>query len=161
MTLKEKDIVNHLCDNWTEYFPDLLGCKKEYTFRDSRVDILSSYPVDLYEYGIREDENDKLRYINAAVFIEVKFNNNHRDLLYELQKHINFRNWYATIGKAYCFIVVISDYYDIDMIDFMEDNDIIMYKYEIQNNDLNTFTLYDYDRNTYNEDEEENNNKDK
>ena len=61
MALKEKDIVDHLCNNWTTYFPELIGCKKEYTLRDSRVDILSSYPIDLYEYGIR-DENDKLRY---------------------------------------------------------------------------------------------------
>ena len=145
MALKEKDIVDHLCNNWTTYFPELIGCKKEYTLRDSRVDILSSYPIDLYEYGIR-DENDKLRYINAAVFIEVKYNNNHRDLLYELQKHINFRDWYINMGKAYCFIVVISDNYDDDMIDFMEDNDIIMYKYEIQDEDLNTFKIEELNR---------------
>ena len=146
MALKEKDIVDHLCNNWTTYFPELIGCKKEYTLRDSRVDILSSYPIDLYEYGIR-DENDKLRYINAAVFIEVKYNNNHRDLLYELQKHINFRDWYINMGKAYCFIVVISDNYDDDMIDFMEDNDIIMYKYEIQDEDLNTFKIEEFNKN--------------
>ena len=146
MALKEKDIVDHLCNNWTTYFPELIGCKKEYTLRDSRVDILSSYPIDLYEYGIR-DENDKLRYINAAVFIEVKYNNNHRDLLYELQKHINFRDWYINIGKAYCFIVVISDNYDDDIIDFMEDNDIIMYKYEIQDEDLNTFKIEEFNKN--------------
>ena len=146
MALKEKDIVDHLCNNWTTYFPELIGCKKEYTLRDSRIDILSSYPIDLYEYGIR-DENDKLRYINAAVFIEVKYNNNHRDLLYELQKHINFRDWYINMGKAYCFIVVISDNYDDNMIDFMEDNDIIMYKYEIQDEDLNTFKIEEFNRN--------------
>ena len=146
MALKEKDIVDHLCNNWTTYFPELIGCKKEYTLRDSRVDILSSYPIDLYEYGIR-DENDKLRYINAAVFIEVKYNNNHRDLLYELQKHINFRDWYINMGKAYCFIAVISDNYDDNMIDFMEDNDIIMYKYEIQDEDLNTFKIEEFNRN--------------
>lgn len=145
MALKEKDIVDHLCNNWTTYFPELIGCKKEYTLRDSRVDILSSYPIDLYEYGIR-DENDKLRYINAAVFIEVKYNNNHRDLLYELQKHINFRDWYINMGKAYCFIAVISDNYDDNMIDFMEDNDIIMYKYEIQDEDLNTFKIEEFNR---------------
>lgn len=146
MALKEKDIVDHLCNNWATYFPELIGCKKEYTLRNSRIDILSSYPIDLYEYGIR-DENDKLRYINAAAFIEVKYNNNHRDLLYELQKHINFRDWYINIGKAYCFIVVISDNYDDNMIDFMEDNDIIMYKYEIQDEDLNTFKIEEFNKN--------------
>ena len=144
MALKEKDIVDHLCNNWTTYFPELIGCKKEFTFRNSRVDILSSCPVDLYEFGIRS-EDDTCRYINAAVLVEVKYNNNQRDLLYELQKHINFRDWYINMGKAYCFIVVISDNYDDDMIDFMEDNDIIMYKYEIQDEDLNTFNIEEYE----------------
>ena len=51
------------------------------------------------------------------------------------------------MGKAYCFIVVISDNYDDDMIDFMEDNDIIMYKYEIQDEDLNTFKMEEFNRN--------------
>ena len=99
--IKEKDVVDYLYDNWSKFFPELIGCRKEYTFRDSRVDILSSFPVDLYELGIRE-EDDMFRYINAAVFVEVKYNNNDRDLLFELQKHINFRDWYINKGKAYC-----------------------------------------------------------
>lgn len=140
MTLKEKDIINHLYDNWHVYFPELIGCKKEYTFRNSRVDIFSSCPVDLYEFGIR-DENDKFRYINASVFVEVKYNNNDRDLLFELQKHVNFRDWYIKYGKSFCYIVVISDNFDKDMVKFMRENDIIMYQYSIENNDLSTFKI--------------------
>lgn len=144
--LKEKDIVNHLYDNWHIYFPELIGCKKEVSFRDSRVDILSSCPVDLHEFGIR-NEDDLLRHINAAVFVEVKYNNNDRDLLFELQKHINFKKWYVDVGKSYCYIVVISDNFDDNMVKFMEENDIIMYKYSIDNEDLNTFKIEHYTKN--------------
>ena len=33
------------------------------------------------------------------------------------------------------------------MVKFMEDNDIIMYKYEIQDEDLNTFKIEEFNRN--------------
>ena len=87
--IKEKDVVDYLYDNWSKFFPELIGCRKEYTFRDSRVDILSSFPVDLYEFGIRS-EDDTCRYINAAVLVEVKYNNNQRDLLFELHCSLRF-----------------------------------------------------------------------
>lgn len=144
MALKEKDIVNHLCEKWNEYFPELIGCKKEYNYKNSRVDILSSCPVDLYEFGIRS-ENDKIRYINAAVFVEVKYNNNDRDSLFEIQKHINFRDWYINHGRSYCYIVIISDNFDEHIAKFMRDNDVIMYKYEIENDDINTFEIKEYE----------------
>ena len=143
MALKEKDIVDHLHLNWNKYFPELIGCKKEHVFRNSRVDLFSSCPVDLYELGIRS-EDDMFRHINAAVFAEVKYNSNMRDLLYELQKHINFRNWYVNFGKAWCFIMVISDEFDYEMVKFMEDNNIIMYKYSIEDEDLSTFKIEEY-----------------
>lgn len=143
MKLKEKDIVKHLKDNWNKYFPDLIGCKLEVPIRNSRVDILSSYPVDLYELGLR-NEDDIVRYINAAVFVEIKYNSNMRDLLYELQKHINFREQYVNFGKAWCFIMVISDEFDYEMVKFMEDNNIIMYKYSIEDEDLSTFKIEEY-----------------
>lgn len=143
MTLKEKDIVKHLEENWNTYFPDFIGCKIEHTFRNSRVDIFSSCPVDLYELGIR-DKDDILRYINASVFVEVKYNSNMRDLLYELQKHISFRDWYVNYGKSWCFIIVISDEFDYEMVKFMESNNIIMYKYSMEEEDLSTFKLEEY-----------------
>ena len=144
MALKEKDIVDHLHDNWHEYFPELIGCKKEFTFRNSRVDILSSCPVDLYEFGIRS-EDDTCRYINAAVLVEVKYNNNQRDLLFELQKHVSFRNWYINQGKSYCYIVVISNEFDEHMVKYMQDNEVIMMKYSIENADLNTLNIEEYE----------------
>lgn len=146
MALKEKDIVDHLQLNWNKYFPELIGCKKEHVFRNSRVDLFSSCPVDLYELGIRK-EDDMFRYINAAVFAEVKYNSNMRDLLFELQKHISFRDWYVNVGKAWCFIMVISDEFDYEMVKFMEDNNIMMFKYSIENEDLSTFKIEEYNMN--------------
>lgn len=143
MALKEKDIANHLKENWNTYFPELIGCKLEVPIRNSRVDILSSVPVDLFELGIKS-ENDKFRFINAAVFVEIKYNSNMRDLLYELQKHISFRDWYVNVGKAWCFIMVISDEFDYEMVKFMEDNNIMMYKYTFENDDLSTFKIEEY-----------------
>ena len=143
MALKEKDIANHLKENWNKYFPELIGCKLEVPFRNSRVDILSSCPIDLYELGIKS-EDDMFRYINAAVFVEIKYNSNMRDLLYELQKHISFRDWYVNVGKAWCFIMVISDEFDYEMVKFMEDNNIMMYKYSIEDEDLSTFKIEEY-----------------
>lgn len=143
MALKEKDIAKHLKENWNAYFPELIGCKLEVPFRNSRVDILSSVPVDLFELGIRS-ETDQFRYINATVFVEIKYNSNMRDLLYELQKHISFRDWYVNVGKAWCFIMVISDEFDYEMVKFMEDNNIMMYKYTLENEDLTTFKIEEY-----------------
>lgn len=108
------------------------------------MDILSSHPVDLYELGIRE-KDDILRHIKAAVFVEVKYNNNDRDLMFEIQKHINFRDWYIECGKSFCYIVVISDNFDNNMAKFLHDNEVIMYKYNIENEDLNTFTIKEYE----------------
>ncbi len=45
------------------------------------------------------------------------------------------------------------------MVDYMEENNIVMYKYEIQNDDLSTFKIKEYDREIYNIDIENNNKK--
>lgn len=138
--LKEKDIVNHLTENWNNYFPELEGCKKEFTFRNSRVDIFSSLPTNLKDLGLREEDT----FTKAAVFCEVKYNSDMRDLMFELQKHISFRDWYINYGKAFCMIMVISDEFDYEMVKFMEYNNVIMYKINIKDDDLNTLSLEEY-----------------
>ena len=40
--------------------------------------------------------------------------------------------------------MVISDSFDKDMVKFMKDNDIIMYKYTIENEDLSTMKMEQY-----------------
>ena len=140
--IKEKDIVKQIVDNWDKYFPDLRFCKTEYKLQNSRIDILADFEANLKDLGIREED-----YIcRPAVFFEVKYDSNMRDLLFELQKQINFRNRYININKAFCIICTISDEYDEDMVNFMEENNIIMYKYKITNNDLNTLTIEEYNR---------------
>lgn len=138
--LKEKDVVNYLVENWNRFFPDLEGCKKEFKIRNSRVDIFSSLPVNLKDLGLRETDT----FAKAAVFCEVKYDSDMRDLMFEIQKHISFRDWYINYGKAFCMIIVISDKFDYEMVKFMEYNNIFMYKINIENNDLTTLTLEEY-----------------
>lgn len=140
MKLKEKHIVDYLCKNWEKYFPEFIGYKKEFTIRNSRVDILSTCPTDLYKLGIRS-EDDNCRYINASVLIEVKYSNNQRDLLFELQKHIKFRDWLIEYGKSYCYIAIVLNELDNYIINFAKDNDILIYKYIIYDDDLSTFKI--------------------
>ena len=141
--LKEKDIVKQVVDNWDKYFPDLHFCKTEYSLRNFRVDILADFAANLKDLGLRETDYN----CRPAVFVEVKYNSNMRDLIFELQKQIQFRNWYINCGKAFCMICVLSDDYDIDMVKFMEDNAIIMYKYEIEDDDISTLTIKEYNSN--------------
>lgn len=139
-TLKEKDIVKQVVDNWGFYFPDLHFCKTEYSLRNFRVDILADFKANLKDLGLREEDY----YCSPAVFMEVKYNSNMRDLIYELQKQIQFRDWYINYGKAFCVICVLSDEFDEDMVKFMEDNSIIMYKYEIDDDDISTLSIKEY-----------------
>lgn len=138
--LKEKDIVNHFINNWNTYFPDLNSARKEFSFRNSRVDILSSFPVNLKDFNLRDKDYNT----NAAAFFEVKYNSNMRDLIYEIQKLIRFRDWYYEYGKCLSVISVISDDFDYDMVKFFLDNNVYMYKFSIKDDDLNTLTLEEY-----------------
>jgi hypothetical protein len=140
--IKEKDIVKQIVDNWNNYFPDLRFCKTEYTLRNFRVDILADFEANLKDLGIREKDY----FCRPAVFFEVKFDSSMRDLLFEMQKQISFRDFYINVNKAFCMICVISDEFDDTMVDFMEQHNIIMYKYEIKNNDLNTLSIKEYNR---------------
>ena len=138
--IKEKDIVKKLKDNWNNYFPELIGCKLEYTLKDSRVDILSSVPVNFKELGLRDHDY----YCNSPVFFEVKYNSNMRDLMFELQKLITHRDFYINYGKAFCVICVISDEFDEYMVEFMETNNILMYKLSLEDEDIDTLIIEEY-----------------
>lgn len=138
--LKEKDIVKQVVDNWEGYFPDLRFCKKEYSLRNFRVDMLADFEANLKDLGLRDEDY----FCKPAVFFEVKYNSNMRDLIFELQKQIQFRDWYINIGKAFCVICVLSDDYDADMVKFMNDNSVVMYKYEIKDDDITTLSIKEY-----------------
>lgn len=140
MSLKEKDIVKQIIKKWNNYFPELNFCKTEYTLRNFRVDILADFHANLKDFGIRNEDY----YCKPAVFFEVKYNSNMRDLIFELQKQIQFRNWYINTAKGFCLICVLSDEYDEDMVKFMQDNSIIMYKYFIKEKDIETLTIEEF-----------------
>ena len=138
--LKEKDIVKHIVDNWDNFFPDLRYCKTEHSLQNFRIDILADFEANLKDLGIREEDY----FCRPSVFFEVKYNSNMRDLIYELQKQIQFRDWYIKYGKSFCMICVLSDDYDSDMVKFMEDHSIVMYKYEIEDDDITTLSIKEY-----------------
>lgn len=141
--LKEKDIVKKIVDSWEEYFPDLSFVKTEFAFRDFRVDIFADFEVDREAFGLRPSDYR----LKAPIFFEVKYNSEMRDLIYELQKQIRFRDFYTNIAGNLAIICVISDKFeDQTMIDFMIQNQIYMYQINIKDDDIDTLTLTEFNQ---------------
>lgn len=145
MALKEKDIVNYIVVNFDKFFPELKFNKTEYKLRDFRVDILASFYANLKDYNLR----DKDYYCFPSVFIEVKHKSLMRDLLFEMNKQIEFRDWYINTAKALCIICVLSDDFNKSMVDYMEKNNIMMFKYHYENDDITTLTIEEYNSSKY------------
>lgn len=143
--IKEIDVVKYVIQNFNTYFPDFKFHKTEFSLRNFRVDILASFEADLKDLGLR-DESFICR---PALFIEVKHNSKMRDLMLELKKQLNFQKWYMNIAKAFCMIAVLSDEFDETMVDYMEENGIIMYRYSYENEDLSTLTIEEYNSSKY------------
>lgn len=141
--LKEKDIVKKIVECWEEYFPQLNFRKTEFSFRNFRVDIFADFEVDREAYGL----NPSLFKLMAPVFFEVKYNSEMRDLIYELKKQLDFRNFYTDIAGNLAYICVISDRFEPTMTKFMIDNNIPMYKINIIDDDIDTLTLEYYNPN--------------
>lgn len=135
--IKEKDIVNKIIENFNDYFPELKFHKKEFSLRNFRVDISSYLEVDLKELHEREDSF----FTNIPVFFEVKYNSEMRDLLFELEKQVSFRDWYINIGKCFSMVCVISDKFEPTMIQYMKENNIYMFKTTIKNDDIATLKI--------------------
>lgn len=146
--LKEKNIVNHIVSNWNNFFPDIDFWKTEYSLRDFRVDIAATFEANLKDIGVRDTD-----YIcRPTVFFEVKYNSTMRDLIFELQKQIAFRDWYIRSG-CFCMICVISDEFNQHMVKFMEDNNIEMFKINISDDNLETMTIKEYNSISFEEEE--------
>lgn len=139
--IKEKDIVNHIIKNWNNYFSDLTFWKTEYSLRNFRVDIAAYFNANLKDFNIREEDY----WCKPTVFFEVKHNSEMRDLIFELEKQIKFRDWYINVNKALVVIaVILDDYSDSDIIDYLKKNNIMMYQYFIENDDINTLQIKEY-----------------
>ena len=72
-----------------------------------------------------------------------------RELLFELKKQLDFQKWYMNTAKAFCMIAVLSDDFDEAMVDYMEDNGIIMYRYSYEDEDLSTLVIEEYNSSKY------------
>ena len=126
---KERDIVNQIVKDWDKHFPDLKLYKTEWSFRNFRVDIAAGFDIIDYN-GVT---------CHAPALFEVKYNSEARDLIFELQKQLEFRNFY-NLNHA-CVICVIADKYDKTMLKFIFDNEIIAYKLELKDYILETLEL--------------------
>lgn len=133
---KEKDIVKHIVDNWEKFFPELIFKRTEFQARsDYRCDILSFLPMNLKDYGYEQDE---IHY--AGIYTEVKYNSASRDLIFELEK-----------AKACCshpavkrprFIgVIMDDYTNETIVDYLISNDIIMWKIDMKEDDIESMQI--------------------
>ena len=143
VALKEKDIVRQLTKNWDIYFPDTKFHRTEYKINNSSVAILSSFKADLKDLGVREES-----YLtDIAIFCEVKFNSNMRDLMFEIHKQIKIRDWYINIGKSFIMLMVVSDDFDLDMAEFLHENNVAMFIYTIPDDDISKLTIKEFDYN--------------
>lgn len=139
--LKEKDIIDHLIRNWDTYFKneELYFHKKEYTVTDYwRADILA-YIWATHPYAPE-------RQYRVPVFIEVKYNNNYRDLIYELEKGLEFVNRKSHNPDFPRYLAVIVDNtIDETSLEYIKKNKIPMYMYTIENEDLTTLSISLYE----------------
>lgn len=124
--LKEKDISDFLKDNWESFFKpgkcELYKTDKSFLKR-WRPDFI----------GVNKDYFEGV----TLVFIELKYNSNCRDLLYEVQRAIDVRNKGHNV-----IIAVLSDHYKDETIrNFLLENDVILLKYEFMDLDVDSFKI--------------------
>lgn len=133
----EKDIVNYICDNWDKYFKNIKFYAKEKQWLDNwRCDITAYREMIVNFQG-----NDNYNY-RAPIFIEVKFRSSSRDLIYELEKakkRVNTLTLPSYIG------VMSDNFDDIEILTYLLDNKIFLWKINLEGEDIETLTLEKYD----------------
>lgn len=136
--LKEKDIVDHLIRNWDTYFKDdeLYFYKKEYTV------IPDYWRADILAYVWAPHPYDPERQYKVPIFIEVKYNNNYRDLIYELEKGLEFINRKShNPDFPHYLVVIVDNTIDEVTLEYIKKNKIPVYMYTIEDEDLTTFKI--------------------
>jgi len=145
--LLEKDIVNYIIRNWTSLFDNNIKLYRTEVkwLNDYRCDISAYVEMTLDEkYGY----NEPYKY-NAPIFIEVKFNKNDRDLIYEIKKALTAVNRIGldkperlNVLRNPAYVGVISDDFSDEYIyNFLIENNIHLWQIDIKNNDINTLKL--------------------
>lgn len=143
---KEKQIVDYIIKNWSSLmFKDMQFFRREKEWLPGwRNDITAVVPMTLgEEYGYKTPHTA----FKMPVFIEVKYNSESRDLIYELTKALTavsrFKNT-ATKDKLPhpAQVGVISDNFsDPYIYDFIVQNNIHMWQIQITDDDINTMKL--------------------
>lgn len=131
--LKEKDIIKYLIDNWENFF------KEDMFFHKKECKVDRSWRCDLIAYRKQLFEDKEIK---SPIYIEVKYNNNHRDLLYELSKGLFFLSRPAIKTRPRHLCVFIEDKsLDKTIEEFMKEKRITYYIFSLKNDDLNTLQI--------------------
>jgi len=145
--LLEKDIVKYIIRNWTNLFDNNIKLYR------TEVRWLNDYQCDITAYTEiilnKEYGYSKPYKYNAPIFIEVKFNKNDRDLIYEIKKALIAvkrigldRPERLNVLRNPAYIGVISnDFSDEYIYNFLIENNIHMWQINMTNNDINTLKL--------------------
>lgn len=131
--LKEKDIVDYIVLNWSKYFNgNMFFYKKEHR-------VTPKWRCDILGYKFEIVDNNKIK---VPIYIEVKYNNNHRDLIYEFAKGKDILNNRKSKYNNYLMLIIDRKSLDNTIVNYLEENKITYYVYELENDDLNTLTLH-------------------
>lgn len=131
--LKEKDVIKHIIDNWETIFQEEMFFHK----KEQKVD--KYWRCDLIAY---RKQVFKGRNVKSPIYIEVKYNKNHRDLLYELSKGLSFINR-ETMKAVPRYLCVFIEDASLDSVTetFLKENNITYYVFNIKNDDLETLDI--------------------
>jgi hypothetical protein len=135
--ITERKVVDYIIENWDKFFPDIQYLWKEHSFTENwRCDIVGCIPMQLgEEYGFPND--DPYNY-KALICFEAKYNSASRDLIYELEKAVKFLSK-SKYPNYVC--VLLDDYNDEGIYDYLVANNINMYKYTFKDDDLSTMKV--------------------
>lgn len=136
-TLKEKDVVDYIVRNW-----EVLFKAEELHFYKREMKITDSWRVDIMAYVLtpHPEVPDKLH--KTPVYIEVKFNHNDRDLIFELEKGLRYIHRSDRDPKYPRYLaVIVDDTIDSVSLEYIKKNNIPCYMYTIENDDLTTMKI--------------------
>ena len=141
--ITEKDVVNYLIANWERLFnrEDMYVDGKPFFHHSKEYRVTPLWRCDMLNYIEMPHPKDESLIFKSPVYTEVKYNHNGRDLVYELQKGLNFvnRNCYKDFPRS--IAVIADDTLDATTLRYIKDNNILFYQYDFDSFDLDTLTI--------------------
>lgn len=110
-------------------------------FHSKEYSAMVNWRCDLLCYIETDDVLYPKRKYKQAVYTEVKYNNNARDLINELSKGLYYINTRGTKEYPRSLCVISDNTLDQVTIDFIKTNHILHYVYTIENDDLSTLKI--------------------